>query len=286
MQMPHNLPSPDAIVQGWQDLLATGAHVHLPQIAVHVGAPEAALIAARIGTGALRLEPDLGRLLTPIRDWHRVLLVASTGLGVLMPMDQITGMDLGADVLDLSGPALRARVDLAAVRDIYLFEEQDPRHGRSNTLQVFDAAGAPLLKVVIFHKSGFRAARDWAEAMRHPDQSRDWVPAAPPRPSFATPAAPAPEGWWLPFADKLAALTDQGRALRLTGRRPGLVMDWTGQLTGLRRDGAMLHLHELTLRAHLNLARAAEPAPGAAAQEIRVAGQAEPALSLTLEERA
>ena len=68
MQIQDIALSPDQILDGWRNLVRTHDHLHLPQIAIHLGVPEAALVAARIGTGAVRLVPDLVRVLEPITE--------------------------------------------------------------------------------------------------------------------------------------------------------------------------------------------------------------------------
>ncbi len=271
------LPGPDALIAGWQRLLADGAHLHLPQIAARLAVPEAALLAARVGTGAQRLRPDLARVLAPVCDWHRVLFVASTGLGVLMPMDHVESLVQDSGHLDLAGPAMRVRVDPGAVHEIYIFEDHDPGRGTSKSIQVFDRGGGALLKAVLFHKPSFRAAREWVQDLLHPDQSRDWQAVGPWVAPFAALPATAPEGLWQPFRERIAALAAGGGALTLAAHRPGLDLQWSGRLGGAQRlVGSTLHLHEATLRAHLTLGRAVAGDAGA----LFVAGQERPALTV------
>ena len=41
----------------------------------------------------------------------------------------------------------------------------------------------------------------------------------------------------------------------MEGYSPGAHVRWRGRLDGLRQDGPMVHLHQHSLRAHLNSAR-------------------------------
>lgn len=272
------LPVPDDILAGWRALVATGAHVHLPQIAAHLQVPQAALLAARIGTGATRLQPDLVAVLRPIKQWHRVLLVASSDLGVFMPMDHVAEFHEDSTGVTLSGEALSTRIDPSLIHELYIFEDSETGPGTSKSIQAFDGAGDPLLKVVMFHKPSFRAALDWTAGYTHPDQSREWHPA--PGTAHPGPMPEPPTGDVavdpLHFAETLEAARVNGQALTVRARGPGLDLAWHGELTKVRRDGAMVHLHEHTLRAHLNLAKAREDT----ATRLHVSGQVEPALEI------
>lgn len=246
--------SPDQILDGWRDLVRTHNHLHLPQIAVHLGVPEAALVAARIGTGAVRLVPDLARVLEPITEWHRVLVVCSTGLGVLMPMDFVKETEVSGACMILKGDALHARIDLGSVAEVYLFEDRETGPGHSKTIQAFNGLGLPVLKISLFHKPSFRAAKEWASALVHESQSRTWRPASriPRRPDRVDiDAEQEQEHFVLRLRESVAARQE----FWMEGHSPGAHVRWRGRLDGLRQDGPMVHLHQHSLRAHLNSAR-------------------------------
>lgn len=57
------LSNPDALRVAWADLVAQHPHLHGPEVALRLGVPEAAMIAARIGHGAVELVPDLSAVL-------------------------------------------------------------------------------------------------------------------------------------------------------------------------------------------------------------------------------
>ena len=254
MQIQDIALSPDQILDGWRNLVRTHDHLHLPQIALHLGVPEAALVAARIGTGAVRLVPDLVRVLEPITEWHRVLVVSSTGLGVLMPMDFVKETRVTGGELTLEGDALHARINLGSVAEVYLFEDRETGPGHSKTIQAFNGAGLPVLKISLFHKPSFRAAKEWTAALAHESQSRMWKPAArlPKRPDRADiDAKREQEHFVLRLRESVAARQE----FWMEGYSPGAHVRWRGRLDGLRQDGPMVHLHQHSLRAHLNSAR-------------------------------
>lgn len=221
-------------------------------------------------------------VLRPIEDWHRVLLVASSDLGVFMPMDRVTKAVEKDGVLTLAGGALRARIDPAPVRDIYIFEDSTTGPGTSKSIQAFGAAGEPLLKVVIFHKPSFRAALAWTAPLADPNQSRTWQPARRMRTDDrrADAALAEPGSATAAFGAFLDRARSSGRHLVMKARSPGLELDWQGQLTKVKQDGAMIHLHEATLRAHLNLAKTCAITGSDTMAKLHVAGQAEPALEI------
>ncbi|MCZ4351203.1 hypothetical protein O4H61_01605 [Roseovarius aestuarii] len=282
--------SPDEILAGWRALVATGAHVHLPQIAEHLKVPQAALLAARVGTGATRLQPDLAAVLRPIRDWHRVLLVASSELGVFMPMDHITNLTEDSTGLGLFGDTSSARIDPSLAHEVYIFEDNETGPGTSKSIQAFDGAGQSLLKVILFHKPSFRAALDWTAGFVHPDQSRKWRPATGGDAGGSSAIArnnkvaeTGGQGGDMPphaFAETLEHVRETGQQLEIRARSPGVDVTWRGQLTKLRLVGPMVHLHEATLRAHLNLAKATAGGTKDALTALFVPGQSVPALEI------
>jgi len=254
MQIQGMALSPEQILDGWRDLVRTNDHLHLPQIAVHLGVPEAALVAARIGTGAVRLVPDLAKVLEPITEWRRVLVVCSTGLGVLMPMDFVKETRVIGGELTLEGDALHARIDLGSVAEVYLFEDRETGPGHSKTIQAFNGAGLPVLKISLFHKPSFRAAKAWTSTLAHERQSRTWKPASPilKRPDrLDIDNERGQEHFVLRLQESVAAREE----FWMEGYSPGAHVRWRGRLDGLRQDGPMVHLHQHSLRAHLNSAR-------------------------------
>lgn len=251
---------PDAILEGWRALLATGRHLHAPDIARELDVSEAALVAARIGQGAVRLSPSPAALLERLSECGRVLCAFSNASGVLMPLGHTSlQMDAGG-LLTLSGDHMTASLDAGAVAEVFLFEDSDPNHGSSRSLQFFDEAGAPIVKVFIFHKGNFRAVSPHFLALAHDDQSRV------PRPESVASAfdplnaslladaqcdelsAKDPQSLLEPFFAEADGVPVQIEAVA----RHALVL-WRGCVTKPAFRGGMLHLHETDLRAHLRL---------------------------------
>lgn len=255
---------PDHLVSGWRTLLATGEHLHAPEIASRLGVSEAALVAARIGSGALRLRPDIVALLAPIDKWGRVLCALSNRSGVTMPLGE-TALQVAADgLVRLTGAHLEAEIDAKAVSEAFLFVDRDEKHGATRSIQLFDGNGAPILKVFIFHKTRFSEAEARLHALAADDQSRQRAPG-PTAPrhdlcaaSLAADPNVAPASPLDPRAAIEAALGGGGRAeIEAIGRHARAI--WRGTVAGLRFGDGMLHLHELGLRAHLRLAALAPP---------------------------
>ena len=257
---------PDAILEGWRALLATGRHLHAPDIARDLKVSEAALVAARIGQGAVRLIPDPAAVLSRLSQCGRVLCAFSNPSGVLMPLGH-TRVTADTDgLLTLSGDHMAGSLDMGAVAEAFLFEDTDPNHGSSRSLQFFDAAGSPIVKVFIFHKGNFRAVSPHLLALSHVDQSR----------------VPKPEGTVSVFDPQTVSLLadadgDEGGDDEMGGGDPQALIErfvagtagepvqiealsaharvvWRGRLTKPAFRGGMLHLHETDLRAHLRLA--------------------------------
>ena len=250
------LTNPDALVAGWEALLAQHHHLHAPEVARMLGVPESALVAARIGDGALRLVPDLARLLAPIQGWGRVMCAFSNALGVHMPLGEVHGRAEG-DRYVLEGPHLHAVIDSHAITDAYLFVEHDEAHGNTRSVQCFDAAGNAVLKVFIFHKTRFKAADAHLRAQAADEQSRTVQPSAVAATggtlaaSLQDPVAQVLEG--TPRA-LLAVELAQPAQREVQMLAASALVTWRGALHEARLDEHMFHLHETDLRSHLRYA--------------------------------
>jgi len=241
---------PDTTLAAWRELLATGVHLHPPEIARQIGVSEAALVASRIGTGATRLLPDIARCLTPIDEWGRVLCAFSTYCGVHMPLGQVTAETGDTARVILRGDHMIAEVNSAAIAEAILFVDTDENHGNTRSIQFFDGQGATVLKVFIFHKTAFAKAAALFNALKHADQSRVSVPAE----------AATSEGQavWTgrPSEDTQTALEaalPANAPVRIRAEGPHAHVTWIGALKGPRFGRGMMHLHEQTLRSHLRL---------------------------------
>lgn len=271
-----HMNDPDALLAAWGRLLETHAHLHAPDAARMLAVPDSALAAARIGSGAVRLKPDIGALLAPVSEWGRVLCAFSNACGVHMPLGTVAAEPGEGDVLRLRGTHMRADIDAAAVADAYLFVDRDGSHGNTRSVQFYNAAGAPILKVFIFHKTLFEAAERHLAGVKADDQSRTVQTAIPAADGFDSRAASLAED---PLAAPLEEMDIRATLADLFGPHAGggftveAVGDharavWQGVLSGVRMDDRMFHLHEADIRSHLRYAplrRAAKTVGGAVA---------------------
>lgn len=253
---------PDDLLAAWQHLLQTHHHLHAPEAARLLGVPEAALVASRIGSGAVRLMPDIAAVLRPVSAWGRVLCAFSNPCGVHMPLGAVSVAARGDGALRLSGPHMRAEIDAGAVADAYLFVDRDESHGNTRSVQFYDAAGAAILKVFIFHKTRFDAAEGHFAGLAANDQSRTHraaLPAARRYDARAVSLAEDPVAAPIEAMDMKSLLADAlsadpaetggGFGIETVGDHARAV--WRGRLSGVRLDERMLHLHETGLRSHL-----------------------------------
>ncbi len=271
-----HMNDPDALLAAWGRLLETHAHLHAPDAARMLAVPDSALAAARIGSGAVRLKPDIRAVLAPVSEWGRVLCAFSNACGVHMPLGAV-GAEPGEDgAFRLRGAHMRAEVDAGAVADAYLFVDRDDSHGNTRSVQFYNAAGAPIMKVFIFHKTLFEAAERYLASFKADDQSRTVRIAVPVVSGFdarAASRAEDPVGMPLEGADMRAILADllspdtgDGFTVEAVGDHARVV--WQGVLSGIRMDKRMFHLHEADIRSHLRygpLRQAARTAGGAVA---------------------
>ena len=256
------MTDPDRLLADWESLLASRHHLHPPEAARVLDVPESALVAARIGRGATRLDSNIDRLLRPISDWGRVLCAFSNASGVHMPLGEVSASSDG-DALRLSGDHMNAEVDRAAITDAYLFVDTDESHGNTRSVQFFNAAGRAVLKVFIFHKSKFEAAERGFVSCASPNQIRTVATGIPQIDAFDAEAASVADD---PDQQIVAGVTKTEIAKRLAA--PGAIMmelvgdharvTWRGLIQGARMDDAMFHLHETDIRSHLRYAAMTE----------------------------
>lgn len=285
---------PDALLKDWRHLLQTHHHLHAPEAARMLGVAEAALVASRIGSGALRLKPDIATILAPVSAWGRVLCAFSNPLGVHMPLGVVSAHIPSEDgMFCLHGLHMQAEIAIEAVADAYLFIDHDESHGNTRSVQFHDANGAPILKVFIFHKTKFDAAQKHIMGLKADDQSRGFhlASAAPGRfDARARSLAEDPVAEWLDTADMktlIAKSFDASLAEGSVGFGIEMVGDharvgWSGILSSVRLDEQMFHLHEADIRSHLRygpMVRAARTQAGALSIDgeggrlLRIAGE-------------
>ncbi|MFN3629386.1 MAG: ChuX/HutX family heme-like substrate-binding protein [Casimicrobiaceae bacterium] len=146
--------NPDALLAARQALLASGAHLHGPDIAERLGVPEAAIFAARVGQDAIELVADLVTLLAPLAEWSKVLIATRSPFGAALCLGRFAPPTAADGRLCLENAEHRIEVATASVDRIYLLREADKMHGQSLSLNAFDAAGDALLRVYLLSKDG------------------------------------------------------------------------------------------------------------------------------------
>lgn len=249
---------PDRIVAAWRALLAEHHHLHGPESAAMLGVPEAALIASRVGDGAVALRPHVAKWLASLRDWGKVLFAARCELGVVLAIGE-------TDVLEIDASEARLRVrigrhdvaiDAAVVASGYLFEDRDA-HGHTVSLNWFDGSGDCAGRVFLVSKSGREAAMPQLLAQALSPQSRRAV-TTPVRAGCV--AHPALEG-----NASGRALAEAADAARLM-RRAILAVDGVPELTlALEGKGT-----SIVYRGPLGQPRDTPPAAHASAAECKL----------------
>lgn len=257
------LDDPRLLAEAWERLKASRHHLHAPEAARLLGVPEAALVASRLGQGALRLPADPALILASAHQWRRVLVALGSALGVHLSLDPVRLEGGAGATLRLVGPHLESAFDASRVAHVFWFVDVDDSHGRTRSLQMFDAAGEAVIKLFIFHKTAAAAAGKTFAALAAGIPQTPFQPGAaagPARtvlPGAARPApavrqalpGPAPEA----FRQLFAALDGSHGPLCVTLEASHAWQRHTGPITHARADAAMVHLHEQDLRAHLRI---------------------------------
>lgn len=165
---------PDAIVAAREALLAGGAHLHGPEIASRLGIPEAAIMAARIGRDAVELAPDVAALLAPLAGWSKLLVATRSAFGVALCLGRFSTPQLADGWFRIENHEHRIELAIAGIDRVYLLHESDPMHGRSVSLNAFDAAGEAVLRVYLMSKEGRDVAAPHLERFAVAAAARLW----------------------------------------------------------------------------------------------------------------
>lgn len=248
---------PDRLLARWQALLAEQPHTHLPQAAAALGVSEGALVATRVGNGAVRLQPRLAALFDGIEQWRKVFVVTPNRLGVTIAILNVLSCSERGGGLELLGEQHWIAIDTARVRHCYLFEDHDV-HGRSLSLCWFDAEGNGLGKLFLRSRSGQEVAVPRLMARALPEQSRVFGAA---ERSGVTRGIFAPHTLKTnPQAERLtqAALAAASRLEAVELRMTGGAVDslYSGPLTSFSQTPGALHLSAAGCKAHLRPAAA------------------------------
>jgi putative heme degradation protein len=267
------LQDPAALRQAWAELVTAHPHLHGPEAAARLGVPEAALLAARLGHGAVELQPDLPALLAPCGQWGKLLLAARNRLGVaLLIMDdaQVSPTTAG---LQLRTAQHVGEVAALGVHRCFFFEERD-HHGHTFSLNWFDASGHVIGRLFLMSKSGREIALPHLMAHALPQATPFWTPGA----AVALPLLPSamPQGELLPLtgpqtehpsaplaADAQAIQTRAEAAvlhsadapsMQLWFAGPGLAVRYQGPLAKVSRTAGAVHASDAACKLHLRMA--------------------------------
>lgn len=280
---PDVLQDPEALRLAWAALLAQNHHLHGPEAAAQLGVPEAALLASRVGFGAVALQPDLATLLAQTGQWGKLLLAARNRLGVaLLIMDDPEVMVSATEVVLRTEQHL-ARVALAGVDRCYLFEERDG-HGHTVSLNWFDADGHVIGRLFLMSKSGREVAGPVLQAQALPHQERTWVPGRVPAPEVVAleggvegtnrelACEGAPSGAW---AEAAVLACSAAVPISVTWQGRGMAVRYQGPLGKSMRTPGAVHASDAACKLHLRMA---------ACSRVSVREDADGGATLVLEE--
>ncbi len=247
------LADPELLLTDLRALYAQDHHIHPPEAAQRLGVPESALVACHIGKGAIRLKPDMSLLLKPIADWDTVLCAFSNTVGHLMPLDTIQ-MAQQNEHIQLSGSMMEATINNTAIKDTYLFIDNDKGHGITRSIQFFDATGHAILKVFLLHKSSFAHAEPYLHTCMSDDQTLtvSCLPDISGGPELTFKAANEDNQNTIKNIIDTELQTPGHFELQLLAKHASI--SWSGKLNNLRADDTMFHCHEKQLRAHFHYA--------------------------------
>ena len=251
---------PDRLLARWRALLAEQPHTHLPQAAATLGVSEGALLATRVGSGAVCLQPRLAALLDGIGQWRKLFVVTPSRLGVTIAILEVPGCrEREEDRIELLGKQHRIVIDAARIRHCYLFEDRDV-HGHSLSLCWFDAQGIALGKLFLRSRRGQELAVPRLMAQTLPEQSRVFAgtqsPDAGTHSLGATGGEAASSGMKADArAGRLAhaALAATCHLAAVELRMTGDALDalYRGPLTSFSETPGALHLSAAGCKAHL-----------------------------------
>ncbi len=169
------LADPPRLYARWRALLAEHHHLHGPEAAALLGVPEAALMASATGRGNRPLAGALTDILAPVAGWGRVLLAARNGLGVHLNVMAQANIEVAASEIELRGEQHEARLATSGIARVDLFEENDA-HGRTLSLNWFDAAGHAIGRLFLMSKEGREVAAPHLAGFEQVQPTDRWTP--------------------------------------------------------------------------------------------------------------
>jgi hypothetical protein len=254
------LADPPRLYARWRALLAEHHHLHGPEAAALLGVPEAALLASATGYGNRPLAGALTDILAPVAGWGRVLLAARNGLGVHLNVMARARVEATVGGLQLSREQHEIRLATTGIARIDLFEENDA-HGRTLSLNWFDAAGHAIGRLFLMSKEGRELAAPHLARFEQPRPGSRWAPGIvepPPlllleRASDWRELTPPPRG---PMPDRAAWATaailccDHPGGMELGMAGPGVAAVYRGALGKVSHTPPAAHATDLLCKLH------------------------------------
>lgn len=254
------LADPPRLYARWRALLAEHHHLHGPEAAALLGVPEAALLASATGRGNQPLAGALADILAPVAGWGRVLLAARNALGVHLNVMASARVEATPGGLQLSGEQHEIRLATSGIARIDLFEENDA-HGRTLSLNWFDAAGHAIGRLFLMSKEGREVAGPHLAGFEQAQPTDRWTPGAvepPPlllleRATDGRELAPPAEG---PMPDRSAWATaailccDHPGGMELGMAGPGVAAVYRGPLGKVSHTPPAAHATDLLCKLH------------------------------------
>lgn len=187
------LPSPDSLCAA----LAERPKLHARDLAAELGVPEAALLAAHVGHGVARIDPDPDRLVAGAAALGDVLALTRNESCVHERRGAYEGYQGGAHAAMVVGPEIDLRIFPA--HWVHAFAVEEPgEQGMKRSLQVFDAAGDAVHKIHLGAGSDAAAFAALVAVLRMRDGDMPaFAPRVPPELARADPAKAADlrRGW-------------------------------------------------------------------------------------------
>lgn len=254
------LADPPRLHARWRALLAEHHHLHGPEAAALLGVPEAALLASATGRGNRPLAGALADILAPVAGWGRVLLAARNGLGVHLNVMAQAHIEAAASEIELRGEQHAARLSTSGIARIDLFEENDA-HGRTLSLNWFDAAGHAIGRLFLMSKEGRELAAPHLARFEQAQPVDRWTPGiVEPPPLLLLERAhewralpPPPQG---PIPDRAAWATaailccDHPGGMELGMAGPGVAAVYRGALGKVSHTPPAAHATDLLCKLH------------------------------------
>lgn len=259
---------PARLREAWAELRSRDPHLHGPEAAARLGVPEAALLASRIGHGALAVRLDLHAMLAPCGGWGKVLVAGRNRLGVALLVMDDPQFRPEADRVKLSTEQHGATLATAGIARCYLFEERD-HHGHTFSLNWFDGRGDVIGRVFLLSKSGRERAIPHLQSCALDEQDPRWQPDETRAPVMVSEGAAAPARTLaagdaaIGVAEAAVLGCESAGPMIVVMQGPGIVVRYDGPLGKSMRTPGAVHASDAGCKLHLRMSAVAKLALGA-----------------------